>query len=399
MSTQLYWGFNSEGRRISGSKNFASEDQLKDYLQKREITNYQILESKTTYRSGAYSLVSPKELSIFCKQMSVLFFSHITLMEGVQVLAEQTDNAQLKLALGEVYDFMEKGYTFAEAIGMYEHIFTTYLLNMIVIGETSGSLDTVFLRMSAYFDKEHKIHRKLRSAITYPAVLTALMAAIVALLVVKILPMFRDILESMGAQIPSAALVILNAGTFLSSYAIPIILVIVVIILAVVFYIRTEKGRLQLDKAKFSIPAYRYINSRVITSRFARSLSILLKSGVQLLNALEDVSILMDNKFLEEKLALVVDKVRQGESPAELLGELGIFPVLFLKMFIIGEKTGNLDEMLEKSADVFDDEADDAIERFTAMLEPALITVLSIVIGVILLSVMLPMITIMNAIG
>lgn len=399
MSTLLYRGFDDDGQRISGAGSFASETQLKDYLHNRGVDQFESFKSDTTYKSGAYKFVSPKELSVFCKQISVMIYSQILLMEGVSLLAEQTENKHLKLALNEIYGFMGKGFTFAEAMGMYDHIFSTYLLNMIEIGEASGSLDTVFAHMSAYFNKEHMVRRRIRQAVTYPAVLTSLMAAIIVLLIAKILPMFNDILESMGTQIPAAAQAILNVGSFLVTYAPVILLVILAAIVAWIIYVRTDKGRLFLDKAKFNVPAYRYIQSRVISARFARSLSILLKSGAQLLNALLSVSKLMDNRFLEDKLVAAADEIKNGLEPAEALAKINLFPGLFMKMFIIGYKTGNLDEMLDKTASVFDDEADDAIERFTGILEPALIIVLSVIVGIILLSVMIPMISIMNAIG
>lgn len=399
MSTMLYSGFDSEGRRMGGAVNLTSEERVKEYLHKLGIDNYQIFESKTIYKRGNYKLVTPKELSIFCKQISVLFYSHIMLMEGVVILAEQTGNKQLKLALEEIFDFMEKGRTFADTMCMYSHVFPSYMLNMISIGETSGTLDAVFLRLSSYFEKEHQIRKSLRSAITYPAMLTALMSAIIVLLIVKILPMFGDILESMGAKMPAAAGIILNTGFFLAKFAPVIILVILVVIIAFVYYIRTDKGRFNFDKSKLSIPAYNYVYCRIITARFSRSLSILLKSGVQLLNALEDLTVLTDNKYLEKKLVSAVENVKLGGNPAEVLSEIGIFPILFQRLFIIGQKTGNLDEMLEKAATVFDEEADDAIKRFSDMLEPLLIIILSVIVGAILLSVMLPMITIMNSIG
>ena len=399
MATYLYRGSTHDGRRVGGAKSFASESQMKDFLEKKGVINFDIFESQTVWKRGVYKTVTPKELSVFCKQISVLFHSHITLMEGLAVLVEQSENAQLKQALSEVYGFMERGFSFSEAMGMFDHVFTSYLLSMVVIGETSGTLDAIFSRMSAYYDKESKIRKKIRSAITYPAILTVLMLSIVVLLIVRILPMFGDILESMGSEMPAATSAILGAGSFLAGYGLFIVLGVAIIVVGIVVWSRTEKGMLVFDKIKFNIPAYRYITRRVITSRFARSLAILFRSGVQLLNALEDITVLMDNRFLEEKLKDAVEKAKNREEITDTLAKIGVFPVLFLKMFKIGEKTGHLDDMLDKAASVFDDEVDDAVERFTAMLEPILIIILSVVVGVILLSVVLPMITVMNAIG
>ena len=162
MATFLYRGYDAEGRRFSGAKKYANEAQLSEHLKKKGIENFNVFPSKTVWRHGVYSLVSPKELSVFCKQMSVLFHSHITLMEGISVLIEQTENVHLKQSLIEIYDFMNnRGFSFSEAMGMYDHVFSSYLLSMVVIGETTGTLDTIFSRMSAYYDKEHKIRKKI----------------------------------------------------------------------------------------------------------------------------------------------------------------------------------------------------------------------------------------------
>jgi type IV pilus assembly protein PilC len=399
MATFLYRGFDAEGRRAGGAKEFPSETMMKSWLEKSGITDFQIFISETKYNRDVYAYVTPKELSVFCKQMSVLFFSHITLMEGVNILCEQTDNKQLKQALKEIYDLMDKGNTLSEAMCMYDHVFSSYLLSMVVIGETSGTLDAVFSRMSDYYDKESKIRKKVKSAVTYPAILTLLMTAIVVLLIVRILPMFNDILRSMGAELPAATAMILGAGQFLARYGLIILAVIIAVVIACIIYFRTEKGKLLFDEMRFKIPAYRFITKRIITSRFARSHAILFNSGVQILNALEDITVLMGNRYLEGKLRIAVEKAKNHEDLTEALTEVGVFPTLFLKMFNIGERTGNLDEMLDKAASVFDDEVDDAVERFTALLEPILIIILSLIVGVILLSVVLPMITVMNAIG
>jgi len=397
--TFTYRAYDSENVRVCGSRKADSEDAVRSYAEGKGCTGVSVFKSETTYRAGLYKLVTPKELSIFCRQMSVLFFSQITLMEGVILLSEQTENKNLKTALLEIHALMEQGYTLAETMGMYPHIFGAYLLNMVSIGETSGTLDVVFMDMSDYFDKESKLRKKLSSAITYPAILTVMMAAIVLLLILKILPMFGDILRSMGGEMPAVTRAMIAFSGFFVTYLPVIIAVIVVIIVAITFYVRTEKGAIWFDKLKLTAPVAKFINTRVITARFARSMSILLKSGVQLVNALEETKALIDNKYLEGKFNEIISQVKTGTELDVALRELGIFPPLFLKMVYIGQTTGHIDNMLDKSAIMFDEDVDEALERLTVLLEPILIIVLSIVVGIILVSVMLPMISIMNAIG
>ena len=399
MPTFTYKANDNENVRICGSCKAESEEAAKRHIEAKGLQNAVVFRSETAYRSGLYKLVSPKELSIFCRQMSVLFFSQITLMEGVVLLAEQAGNKSLKMALVEIHSLMEQGYTLAETMGMYPHIFGSYLLNMVSIGEVSGTLDVVFADMSNYFDKESKLRKKLASAITYPAILTVLMAGIVVLLILKILPMFGDILVSMGGEMPGVTQAMVSASNFLVRN-LPFILG--AIVLLIVFYrvfLRTNAGKKWHDGLKLKAPFSKYITTRVITARFARSMSLLLKSGVQIVNALEETKSLIDNHYLAKKFDGVVTNVRNGMDLDAALRTLGIFPPLFLKMVHIGQTTGHLDTMMERSAVMFEEDVEEALDKLTVMLEPILIITLSVIVGVILISVMLPMIEIMKQIG
>lgn len=399
MSTFLYRGFDPEGRRTAGGGSFASKERMEEYLREKNVSGYEIFDSLTDYSKSGFKLVSAKELAIFSRQMSVLFVSAITLMEGAALMAEQSENRQLKICLNEMYAHMEKGLTFAEAMSMYDHIFGSYLVNMVIIGEESGSLDDVFMKMADYFEKEASIRKKLKAAVAYPAVLTVLMAGIVLLLIVKILPMFNEILSGMGGEMPAVTAMFLAFSVFVNKYLLYIVIVAAAVILGAVYFKGTERGALWWDTMKVKAPGGRYVNARVATSRFARSMAILLKSGVQLLNALEDITPLLDNRYLEARFRQVIDEVKTGGQLSTALEKMGVFPPLFLKMIVIGQSTGHLDDMMDRSANIFDEEVYDAIERITGMIEPVLIIILSIIVGVILLSVILPMNNIMNTIG
>ena len=339
------------------------------------------------------------ELAVFCRMMSVVFISHMPLIEGVKLISEQTGNKPLRMALSEIYQSMEKGHTFSQSICMYPHIFNSYALNMIAVGETGGALDDIFGRLSVYYDKEDNIKRKLKSAISYPLVLTVFMAAIIVLLIVKILPMFESTLESMGGVTPISESVIFKAAHFLARYSLLFVCLAAIVFIITAVYLRTKSGGMFKDKLKISAPIFKYVNIRIITSRYARGLSILLKSGIQLVNAMQEIVSMVNNSYLEKRFNNAVTRVKNGDELDDILIDMGIFPPLFIRLVIIGHSTGYLDEMLEKSADIFDEEVDHAIERITLSVEPALIIILSIVIGVILISVILPMIDIMNAIG
>ncbi len=396
MSTFLYKGFTSEGTKVGGAKNFSNAGEMEKYAKELGIEGVEVFESKTKFTTTQYRYVDPKELSIFCKQMSVVFFSYITLMEGILMLADQSDNEELKTALTEIHDLMDKGYTFAETIAMYDHIFGRYLIKMIFIGEASGNLDVIFADMSSYYEKENNIRKKIKAAITYPVTLSIMMLAIIVFLVRSILPMFDSMLTSMGAAPSLVTGSIIAITEFFNTYGIIFLLGFVAVVVGLNFYFKTEKGSFALDKLKTKLPGVKYITARVITTRFARSLAILLKSGIQVVSAIEQSIVLVDNTYLNKKFVTAYEKIKDGEDLANTLEEIGIFPNLFIKMIIIGQSTGNLDVMLDKSSNLFEDEVDDAIDRTTRLIEPILITILSLIVGIILLAVMLPMINIMQ---
>ena len=388
----------ADGLSENGCKKASNEKELRSLLEKHGFRNITVHKTATRFVYNSLQNVTAKEISVFCRQMSVVFFSNITIMEGVSLLAEQTESKQLRLCLEELVQHMNGGLTFAEALGMYHNIFPKYLINMIAIGETSGTLDSVFVRLADYYEKEHKNSRKLRQAITYPAILAVLMFGIILLLTLKIIPMFEDILESMAGEMPDITKVIFAISSFISQQIFIIAGMITAIVIFAVFVSRTEKRRRLFDRIKLHAPISRYVVTRLITARFAKSLSILLKSGVQLLNALDEVKTLIDNKAVRVKYDAAVEKVKSGSELSSALAEVGVFPKLFLKMLIIGQTTGKLDEMLDKSSAIFDDESDEAISRITVLVEPILIIALSVIVGVILISVMMPMTAIMNSI-
>lgn len=396
MPTFLYKGISKDGTKVGGSKSFNSKDEMKKFVETLDLYNTEIFESKTKYNTKLYKSVNQKELSLFCKQMSVLFFSHITFMEGIQMLGDQSNNKELKIALNEIYEIMDKGYTFAETFAMYDHIFGKYLINMVFIGESSGTLDSIFSDMSIYYEKENKVQKKIRSAVTYPIVLSVIMFAIIIFLVKSILPMFDSMLMSMGAESSLLTESIIAVANFLNVYGIIFILIIVLIIIAMKFYGKTEKGKFAFDKAKMTVSGLKYINSRIVTARFSRSMAILIKSGTQVVSAIDQSIVLLNNVYLKEKFIIAYEKVKAGESLSYALNEIGVFPELFIKMTIIGERTGNLDAMLDKSSQVFQEEVDDSIDKMTGLIEPVLITILSLIVGAILLAIMLPMIEIMQ---
>lgn len=355
---------------------------------------------QTSSRKSVKTL-APRDLSIFCRQMSLIVGSDITLAQGLDMLLAQEGDTRLRTALTEILDKIQsENMPFSEAFSLQSHVFPEYMTNMIVLGEQSGTLEVVFAQLADYYEKEYKVHRKVSAALTYPTILATLMLGVIALLVLRILPMFEQILINMGGTMPALTRGLMDVSNFLVGNMLWLLIAVAVIVIAYLVYKRTGKGTLASSKNRLRSPISGAVRSRVLTARFARSAGILLRAGVPVLQTMEAMNHLLGNAYAES----MIDKARmqiqnEGFTLTEALRETKLFPPLFLRLIGVGETTGQLDEMMLKSAAIYDEEVDDALEKLTTSIEPMLILILSLVVGVILLSVMLPMINIMAQIG
>jgi type IV pilus assembly protein PilC len=267
---------------------------------------------------------------------------------------------------------------------------------MIRVGEASGTLDDIMDQMANYYESEDKINRKVKSAMTYPMILGIMTVGVVILLMVMVLPMFSGVLSEMGGEMPGITKVLMAISSFMTANILYIAFGIVFIVVGLTAYGRSDAGRLRFDALRLKIPVFKNITIKVITSRFARSMGILLKSGLNIINAMDIMSTLIGNRVVEARFNQSSEEVQQGRGISDSLEKLEIFPPLLIHMVAVGERTGELDQMLLRTSGFFDDEVESAIQKMTTMIEPAMIVVLAGVIGVILLSIFLPMLSIMN---
>lgn len=341
-----------------------------------------------------------KDLALFCRQMNMICRSDMTLIEGVSLLAEQTAAPRLKEALLGIHKKMEKGAAFGKAFAAQGGAFPDYLINMVALGEKSGNIEAIFAQCAAYYEKEGRFLAKLRAAAFYPAILFILMLGIIILLIAEVLPGFEALLLSLGGALPPLTKGLLAFGAFLSRYFFFIAATLLLIILGLWAYFRSPGGKKRWSRISLGLPGFGYLNRALITARFAGSMAMLIKSGASLLLSLKVAAELTGNELVTQKLQDSREDIQnQGMSLAAALENTEIFPPLFLRMVVIGERTGNLDTMLEKAAEIFEEEREDTLNRLSAALEPALIILLSAIVAVILLSVMLPMIRIIFSLG
>lgn len=340
-----------------------------------------------------------EEVSLFSRQLALVADSDVALQQGLAIIGERSSNRRIKKVCADVIESLNKGISFYDSIKKHESGLGSFFVEMAGIGEKSGNLPVMLERVSDSIDKQGETSQKIRSAVTYPFILGTLMLAVIVLLLVYVLPMFNDILTSLGGEMPGLTMGLMNFGIFISDNILWIIFILTFIALAFWLFKLTRAGREKTDYLKLHLPLFRKITRANAASRFARNLSMLIKSGVNITLAVEMLVSVIGNLHLAEKLKETVDDLEHGTRLEKAFEKLKLFPPLLIRLFSVAAETGQLEKTLEKAADIMEKETDERLERLTMVLEPVLIIFLSLLVGFILVSVILPVTGIMNAIG
>jgi type IV pilus assembly protein PilC len=339
------------------------------------------------------------ELSWLCEQIALVQKSGIPLPEGIDLLAESADLPRQAVVLRGLSREMRKMVPLSEAMEALD-TFPPYLVRMAKIGEMSGNLDNVMANLADFYARDADLRRKVRSALIYPSVLLLMMLGVIILLVARVLPVFSEILASFGGSMPGFSQGLLSLGTFVSRQAFWLLPLLVVLIVCLVLWLRRSvAGRRLIDQARLRLPVFGPLYRRIYTSRFSISLSYLLRSGIDLDTSLTMTEAVMDNTLVSEKIAECRQKIRKGADTFTALQETALFPRLFIRMLSLGNRTGEMDAVMHKIARAYESEVDSRLTRLTGIVEPLLVVLLSLIVGGILLTVMLPLVEIMASIG
>lgn len=338
------------------------------------------------------------DLAMFCYQFAIVLKSGIPYVDGLHLLSDEILDGNLKKYANDIAKKAQEGVMLSEAFRA-QGVFPVYMLEMITISEQTGRLAEVFDGLSNYYEQQDDLKRKLRSALTYPMILLGLMFGVVALLIMKILPIFHDILTNIGGAIPKTTQVILSVSLAIKENGVLVLTIIALLIVFIYLFINTNMMKKSRDRFLFKSPFTRTLYKQALTVKFANALGMLIQSGMDIYSALALVCPLMDNEVAYTKLNEAAQKVKEGSDLDVALQETGLFSNLFLKMIQIGQKSGSLEETLQKSAVSYGKETERSLHRLTVSVEPTLVIILSLIVGAILLLVMLPLIDIMSAIG
>ncbi|MBN1624613.1 MAG: type II secretion system F family protein [Clostridia bacterium] len=340
-----------------------------------------------------------EEIALFARQLSLVADSDVPMQQGLAIISERNRNPKINVICQDVTDRLNQGVSFHEAIRLHEAVLGKLFVEMVQAGELSGNLPIMLERTAASIEKQMETSRKIRSAVSYPLILGTLMLAVIVLMLFYVLPMFNDILTSLGGDMNPMTRGLMNFGLFVSNNFIWIIIVIAVIAAAIMLMRVTDRGRKYVDFLKLHFPWFRKINRSDIAAVFARNLAMLIKSGINITIAIGMLRGIIGNSIISEKLRQTEDDLSHGERIETALGKLKLFPELLIKLFSVAMETGGLDRTLEKAAEIMEKETDDKLERMTSVLEPLMIIVLSLLVGFILISVILPVTGILNSIG
>jgi type IV pilus assembly protein PilC len=403
MPTYAFKGRNRLNEMVSGEKIAASQDELRALLRREQIIMTQASEKGREIslpKLGRGKKVKAKELAIFTRQFSVMIDAGLPLVSCIDILAEQQKNVFFKEVLHQVRQNVEEGSTLSAALEKHPKVFDSLYTHMVEAGETGGVLDLILQRLATLIEKVVKLKRSIISASIYPAAVVVVAIAAVATIMVVVIPQFEQIFLGLlgpGEMLPLPTRIVMAISNFLAGWGgLSLLAIIMGSAVGISFYYKTPKGRWAIDALLLKTPIFGGILRKIAVARFARILSTLLSSGVPILQSLEITAKTAGNVIVEDAILKVRAGVERGESFVEPLKATDVFPHMVSQMVGVGEQTGAMDAMLGKIADFYEDEVDSAIADLLSMIEPVLIAFLGVTIGSIVISMYLPLFTLIG---
>lgn len=389
MPVYVYEGKSLNGSRIRGERNATNRQQLEQTLRRERISPLRIAEKSA---GGARKKKIPtRDLAIFFRQFSVMIDAGLPLVQCLDLIGGNMENAGFSRMLAEVRGDVEGGASLAAAMRHQPKVFDDLTCNMIAAGESGGILDVILQRLSVYLEKAVKLRNAVKSALIYPVSVITFAGLIVFFLLWKIVPIFVHLFSSLNATLPLPTRIVIQLSRFVSSFWWLILISPIAIVVGLRRYHATPQGRLVLDRLVLKLPVLGLVLRKISIARFSRTLGTLVSSGVPILDALSITARTSGNALIEKSLLAVRTAVEQGKTMIEPLRDSGVFPSMVVQMIGVGEQTGSMDAMLQKIADFYEDEVDAATKNLLAMLEPMMIGVLGFTVGGIVISMYMPM--------
>ena len=388
-----YVAVDKRGKEKRGSLEAETRERALEQLKAEGLIPVSVREQGALNKEIDFSIgkkVKPRDLSVFCRQFVSITQAGVPMKEALQMLSEQTENKWLKRAISEVLLNVEKGNTLADSMRSQPDIFPPMLVNMVEAGEQSGSLEMAFSRMAVHFEKEAKLKATIKKATIYPIILVIAAIGVIAVMLLFVIPIFIDMFADLDIEMPAITMFVMNSSKWMTSHWYVLLAIIVGVVAAYKLIYRTTQGRLTIDRIKMKMPLFGKLTVKTACSQFARTMSTLLMSGISTIDALETTSKIVNNIHYTNAMLKAREEVMKGVPLSEPLEASGIFPPMVYHMTGIGEETGNVEEMLEKMADYYDEEVEMTTQSVLAAMEPLIIVFMALVVGTLVIAVVSP---------
>jgi type IV pilus assembly protein PilC len=391
-----------QGKVVSGTLVGDSEQLVLARLREMGYVPVQVTEQKSSALKREFSLrpghVKLKDLAIFSRQFSTMVNSGLPILKALSILADQTESTALAKVVADVRLSVERGESLSASMAKHPKAFNNLYVSMVRSGETGGVLDSVLLRLADTIEGEVELRQRIKSAMTYPVVVLAMVTLILTAMLLFVVPQFKDIYAELGGTLPLPTRLLLGVSDAVRHYWYMFILASVAFVFALNRYKKTPMGRAQIDAFKLRVPVFGPLFHKTALSRFAGTLSVLLRSGVPILQSLDIVSETVNNQVIGRAVKDVQESVKEGESIARPLEKHAVFPPMVVQMLGVGEETGAVDTMLEKVAQFYDNEVKATVDALTSLIEPVMIAVIGGAVGAAVIALYLPMFNIINLI-
>lgn len=394
-----YVAVDKRGKEKRGSLEAETRERALEQLKAEGLIPVSVREQGALNKEIDFSIgkkVKPRDLSVFCRQFVSITQAGVPMKEALQMLSEQTENKWLKRAISEVLLNVEKGNTLADSMRSQPDIFPPMLVNMVEAGEQSGSLEMAFSRMAVHFEKEAKLKATIKKATIYPIILVIAAIGVIAVMLLFVIPIFIDMFADLDIEMPALTMFVMNSSKWMTSHWYVVLAIIVGVVVAYKLIYKTTQGRLTIDRIKMKMPLFGKLTVKTACSQFARTMSTLLMSGISTIDALETTSKIVNNIHYTNAMLKAREEVMKGIPLSEPLEASGIFPPMVYHMTGIGEETGNVEEMLEKMADYYDEEVEMTTQSVLAAMEPIIILFMALIIGTLVIAVIWPIASMYN---
>ncbi len=393
MPVFTYRGTNRSGGSVAGEMTASSKSELQSLLRRQQITPTKMSEKGKEFNLPTFGGgISAKELAVFTRQFSVMIDAGLPLVQCLEILASQQENKLFQKVLTGTRAAVEGGSNLSAAMKQYPKVFDPLYSNMVEAGETGGILDTILQRLSTYIEKNVKLKAAVKSALIYPIGVLSIAGGVIVLLLWKVVPIFATLFAGLGVDLPLPTKIVIGMSNFVGSiFGLLIVIGIVAGIFGLKIWYGTPQGRYFLDSVILKIPVLGILMRKIAVARFTRTLGTLISSGVPILEGLDITARTSGNAVVEKALFQVRRSLEEGKSLTEPLKESAVFPGMVTQMIAVGEQTGAMDAMLQKIADFYEDEVDVAVKDLLTALEPIMIVFLGIVVGGVVISMYLPL--------